>query len=164
VDVCLSQRGKLGPAKASESCQENQRAVAGPDLLGQQVNLGHGQDRPLRGDLSVSALDPARIAADEPVIERRIEDRPQQAVCLSCRYLARTRVEQFLAPAADPRQGDLSNGDALEVRRDVGAQKVAVEPDRLGAQAGTLVDPGRAVLGYEYRARVGIDPVAVADL
>ena len=52
--------------------------------------------------LAVSALDAARIAADHPVVERGVEDRPQQPVRLSRSDLADARVEQLLAPAADP--------------------------------------------------------------
>jgi hypothetical protein len=121
IDVRLSQRSQLGPAKTCEGGQEYQRPITRPDLLGHRVDLGHSQDRAFRRNLSVSSLDPARVAADQPVIKRGVEDRPQQPVCLSRRDLTRARVQQPLAPATDPRQGDLTNSDALEVRGNVGA-------------------------------------------
>jgi hypothetical protein len=43
-------------------------------------------------------------------------------------------------------------------------QKATVNQDRLGAELRTLVDPGRTVVGYENRTRVGIDPVVFEDL
>ena len=47
VDVCRSERGEFGPAKASERSQQDQSPVAEPDRIGQGVDLRHGQDRPL---------------------------------------------------------------------------------------------------------------------
>jgi hypothetical protein len=44
------------------------------------------------------------------------------------------------------------------------AQQVAVQLDRLGAQAWPLLDPGPGVLGEGDLAVVRVDPVAVADL
>jgi hypothetical protein len=89
----------------------------------------------------VRALDAARVAADQPVIERGVEDGPEQPVRLGCGDLAHAGVEQFLTPATDTRHGDLTNRDVLEVRRDVGAEQAPVDQDRLWAQARTFIDP-----------------------
>ena len=62
---------------------------------------------------------------------------------LSRSDLTHARIEQHLAPAAHPRQGDLSDGDAPEVRSDVAPQQPAIDQDRLRTQAGTFLDPCR---------------------
>jgi cation diffusion facilitator CzcD-associated flavoprotein CzcO len=98
------------------------RSVA--NRAGQGEDLSHGQHRTLGRGLLVSALDPARVTADQPVIDRGVEDRPGQAVRLRC---GDPGIEQSHTPAADPGEGDTGNSDRIEVRRDVGAQQPSGE-------------------------------------
>jgi len=48
VDVGPAQRGQLTPAQAAENGEQDQGAVPAADRIGQGVDLGNGQNRPLR--------------------------------------------------------------------------------------------------------------------
>jgi hypothetical protein len=50
------------------------------------------------------------------------------------------------------------------VRRDVGAQQVAVEPDGLGPEARPFLDPRRAEVRDQDRTRIWVYPVVAPDL
>jgi hypothetical protein len=88
VDVLWSKGGEFGPAEAGEGGQQDERTVSRPNGICQGVDLRHSQDRTLRRTLLASTLDPARIATDQPVFQRRVEDRPEKPVGLGCRYFA----------------------------------------------------------------------------
>ncbi len=156
VDVFWAKRGEFGPAEASEGGQLDQGAVARPDGVGQGVDLRHGQHRAFGRGLLVRALNPARVTADQPVIDRGVEDRPQQSVRLGRADRADPGIEQSLTPAADPGEGDTGDSDRGEVRRDVGAQQVAVEPDGLRPEARPFLDPCRAEVRDQDRARIRV--------
>jgi hypothetical protein len=47
VDVRPAQPGQLTPAQAAENGEQHQRTVPATDRIGQGVDLGNGQDRPL---------------------------------------------------------------------------------------------------------------------
>jgi hypothetical protein len=70
----------------------------------------------------------------------------------------------LLAPAAYASFLDFRHGLAVEVRRDVRPQQVAVKRDRLGTQARPLIDPRVAEICKEHLPGVRVDPVAFEDL
>jgi hypothetical protein len=47
VDIGPAQRGQLAPAQAAENGEQDQGAVPAADRIGQGVDLGNGEDRPL---------------------------------------------------------------------------------------------------------------------
>ena len=164
VDVAWTKRGQFGPPETREGAQEHQRAVPLIDRVGQGVDLGDGQDRPLCRCLLPSALDPAGVTPDDPVVHGSVEDRLEQPVRLGRGDGAHPGVQELLAPAPHVCLFDFSDRLRGEVRLYVAAEQVAIQTDGLRPEVGPLLDPGRAVVGEQHLARVGIDPVAIEDL
>lgn len=59
---------------------------------------------------------------------------------------------------------DVGHGLAAQLRNEMAAQQVLVEPDRLGPEVRAFRDPGSGVLGQGNEPGVGVDPVAVEDV
>jgi hypothetical protein len=48
IDIGPPQRGQLAPAQTAENAEQHQGSVPAIDRIGQDVDLGNCQDRPLR--------------------------------------------------------------------------------------------------------------------
>lgn len=85
VDLAASQPGQFAEPQAGEGGQKNERTVARRHPVEQLQQRWHRDHLPLRRVLLARALDPARVAADEPVVGGGVQDSVQQAVCLGLR-------------------------------------------------------------------------------
>jgi hypothetical protein len=74
IDVTAAQGRQFAPAQAAEGGEQDQGAVTPVDGLGQRVDLGDAEDRPLWRGLLAGTFDPARVAADQPVIDSSVHD------------------------------------------------------------------------------------------
>jgi hypothetical protein len=141
VDIGAAQRRQLTPAKAGEGGEQHQGAVTLIGDGGQGVDLGHRQDRPFGGLLLTGPLDPTRIATDQPVVHRSVENRLEQPVRLGDGHLSDPGIEEILPPAPHTGLTDLGQRPGTEGRDEVTAQQVPVQLDRLRPQARPLLDP-----------------------
>lgn len=107
-----------------------------------------------RGVLLAGSTDPARIASQEPVVGRGVEDRVQQPVRLGDAGLPHPGVAPFLVPAADVRLRDRADRKLAERREQMQSQGVLV-PLACRLRDVALVDPPRRELGDGTRRRSG---------
>ena len=75
------------PKTATENRDENEHPVTRTDRLSQGGDLAQGQNGSLRRPVETSALDPAGVPAQEPVISGGIQDGPEKPIRLrgACR-------------------------------------------------------------------------------
>src|SRR5258708_31498544 len=99
MNVAAAQRRQLAPPEATERRQQDQRTIARTDGLSDRVNLGCSQHGPLWRFLLPSALDPARVATDHPILDSGVHHGLEQPVSLRHGDLADPGVKQLLAPA-----------------------------------------------------------------
>ena len=120
---------------------------------GQGVDLGDGHHRALRRSLLGGTLHHARVAADELVSHRRIEDAAQQAIGLGC--CDGVLPGQLGVPGADEARRDLSKGELPEGRKDVSPEQALVEFDRTGPQVRPFAQPAQCKLLERERRPLG---------
>ena len=101
VDVRWGERGELGPAQAGESGEQDQRPVTQADRVGQGVDLLNAQHGAYRRLLTVSTLDPARVALDHVDVDGGTEDGAQEPVGLGGGDRADAGIDQLLSPLPD---------------------------------------------------------------
>jgi DNA-binding PadR family transcriptional regulator len=75
VDIATGERGQLAPAQACEGAQQDQCLVPVADSACEPVDLFDGQYWPLGRFLLPGADDPARVTADQSVVNGGVEDR-----------------------------------------------------------------------------------------
>ncbi len=85
IDVPPAKRLQLAEPKPGEARQQHQQPMLSANGVGEDVDLGDSRNRPLVGTLTPGAHDLARVRGDAPVLDRRVEDRPQEPVRLGCR-------------------------------------------------------------------------------
>ena len=73
IEVAAAQRGEFAVAQAREGREKDEGAKARRDLVGEVEDLGDGSGRPLGCLLGACALDAAGIAADQVVVDGRVQ-------------------------------------------------------------------------------------------
>ncbi|MFE9608006.1 hypothetical protein [Streptomyces sp. NPDC006012] len=89
--------------------------------------IGDGGDTAFGSRLLARALDPARIAADQVVIDSRLKDALEEAVRLGDGRLGLGGTKPLSAPLTDARSGDLIEVERAEGGKDVEPQEVLVQ-------------------------------------
>lgn len=97
-------------------CRKSE-APADPDRVGEGVDLGDGGDAPFGSGFLARALDPARVAADQVVVDSRLQDALEEAVRLGDGRLGSGGAESFGPPLADTGSGDLVQVDVPKAGR-----------------------------------------------
>jgi hypothetical protein len=110
-----------------------------------------------------STLDPARIAANEPIVYSGVHDGFEQPVCLGNARRVDAGIKRRLPPLADVRFLDLSNGTAAEGGIEMAAQYVAIHLGGTRPEV-AFVNPGCRVICEWDQARVRVEPVATQDV
>jgi hypothetical protein len=107
IELISAKPGQLPEPQVGEGRQQEQCPVARRNLIDQPDQRADRHHRALLGVLLPGALDPAWVAADQPILDRRVHDGVQQAVRLRHRHRPerpgrmRPLVETFLPPAPD---------------------------------------------------------------
>jgi hypothetical protein len=111
-----------------------------------------------------SALDAARVAPYQFVVDGRVQHRPQVPVALGDRRFTDAGLEQISTPGQHPRGGEVDQVGGTERRLDVKPKQILVQRGCPGSETGSLGDPPRGVLPHRDAAGVGVDPVPADDL
>jgi len=113
----------------------------------------------LSGSLRACSSQAARVASDQIVLDRSVEDPLQQPVGLGDRRVADTALPQRRVPRPDRRAADPVEVNRTERRQDVQPQQAAVEVDRPRPQVLRALDePLFDVRLQRHRARRRVDP------
>ena len=164
VEVDLAERAELADAEAAERGEQDHRSIAGFDGVGDRVDLLDRGDRSLGGSLDRRALDDARVAGDEAVLERCGADGVEQPVALGDGR--RAGWPASMRPARHERTvAGVMSASSMEpsVGRMCSRSRLGRSP-ACGAQIRAVGEPPRGVVGEWHLAGFGVDPVAALEV
>ena len=159
IQTLAGESTQLAEPETRERRSEHQGSVAGFDRVGEREHLLHRRDRPLAGTLRAGALQDARVAPDQAVLECRFHDRAEEPVALRHGRLARLLgPQQIRVPGAHAGTAHLRQLDVAEPRQDVQAQLAFVQLDGARAEVRPLRQPTARVLAQRDLPGVGVHP------
>lgn len=163
VYVPAAQASQLLGGHGAVGAEVDHEAPADTDCVGEGVDLGDGGDTAFGGRLLACALDPARVAGDQVVVDCRLMDALEEAVRLGDGRLGLGGAETLGTPFADTGRGDFVQVERAEGREDVEPEKVLVQVLRADGQL-PFLDPLLGVDTEVGLSGVGSAPVSSGEV